>query len=743
MSTQILDASSGDDEDLIDLRELIAVFRRRLRSLVGVGAIAFALVTLVTFQMTPLYTATGTVMIDPRQSQVIDFEAVMSGLSPDSAVVDTEVGIIASRSLAEAVVIHLDLVGDPEFNSSLQTVTGLSAVLLNIKSFVSSLVPTQVIPDFSEVDQTQYDQDRTIGAVLENLSVRRSGLTYIIDISFASENPRKAAQIANAFAELYLRSQLEAKFDATERANDWLNERVGDLREEVRIAELVVESFRAEHGLFDAVGFSLNEQQISDVNAQLVVQRQGLAEARARLEGVTSALARGESADTIGEVLSSDVIRDLRQQQAEISRRTGELSSRYGARHPEILTVQREAADIEAQIGLEIQRIVTGLRNAEAIERRRVASLVASLATMRSELVQDNSAMVTLRELERDAESGRALFEAFLNRFRQTTQQESLTDADARIVSRASIPSVQSSPNVMLNLALGIVLGGIAGVGVIFLLEMFDTGLRTEDDTQKKLHLPHMASIGALSRRELSKLSVKDGRLPSYIAEKPLSVFAEAFRNLRASIKLSDLDAAPKVIAITSALPGEGKTTTAHCLGLVSALANSKTIVIDCDLRRLQLTHSFGIKAQFGLLEVLAGEAKLESALIKDDQNGLTILPLADAVSSPRDVFGTVAFERLLAKLRDQFDLVILDTAPVLAVTDTRTISTKVDGTVFVVKWRKTAAVTASRAIEELQHSNGRVLGVVISQVDMKKQSLYGYAASGYYHQAYQGYYTD
>jgi succinoglycan biosynthesis transport protein ExoP len=736
------DRLANEGDDLIDLRELIAVFRRRLRTLIGVAALVFALVVLITFQMTPKFTAVSEIMIDPQQSQVIDFEAVMSGLSADSAVVDTEVQVISSRSMAEAVAVRLNLVADPEFNGDLVTPEGLAAWIANTKSFIRSLVPTQINERTSFEDVELRTLEATTDAVLDNLSVRRSGLTYIIDISFTSEHPRRAAEIANAFAEEYLLAQLESKFDATERANEWLNERVSALREQVRSSEQAVEVYRTENGLIDAQGVSLNEQQISDINTQIVIQRQGLAEARARLDGVTSALERGAQADTIGEVLASEVIRDLRRQQAEVSRRRSDLATRYGARHPEILTVEREQADIQSQIEQETQRIISSLRNEVAVARQRLQSLEVSLNAARNAMNQDNSALVRLRELQREADSTRALFEAFLNRFRQTTQQESLTDADARIVSRASIPSQQSAPNVMLNLALGIVLGGIAGVGVIFLLAMLDTGIRTEDDIERKIGVPHVASIAFLGAGMLRKLVT--GKDPAaYIRQKPLSAFAEAFRNLRSSIKFADIDQTPKVIVITSALPGEGKTTVSECLAMVSAMSETRTIIVDCDLRRRQMTLDMRLTPDVGLVEVLAGDASLDDAIVPSKSPNLAMLPLVKADFSPRDLFGTVAFDELLVELRDRYDLVILDTAPVLAVTDTKTIARKADGTVFVVRWRKTAAVTARRAIESITKAHGRVFGVALNQIDLKAQSRYGYGASGYYYRSYQRYYSN
>ncbi|MGP1274341.1 MAG: GumC family protein, partial [Caulobacterales bacterium] len=348
-------ASAGleADDDLVDLRQLWRVLRRRLAVFIAVALGIFALAVLVTMQMTPQYTATASVIIDARRSQVIDIEAVLTGVGSDAAALDTEVELIRSRSLAQAVVESLDLVSDPEFNGRLREPSGVGALISGVTGFFSALLPSQVAESTGSPESRELDQ--VTSAVLDRLSARRSGMTYMISISFVSEGPEKAARIANAFADAYLTSQLEAKFEATERANIWLNERLEVLREEVRTDEQAVELYRAENGLLDTGGSTLTEQQISDLNAQLAIQRAELSAAESSLRSVQAQLNQGSSLDTIGEVLRSETIRALRAQQTETSRRRSDLTSRYGPRHPEILAVEREAADLEEQVAREIQ----------------------------------------------------------------------------------------------------------------------------------------------------------------------------------------------------------------------------------------------------------------------------------------------------------------------------------------------------------------------------------------------------
>ena len=732
----------NDGDDLIDLRQLVTVFRRRFWSFIAAGFLVFVAVIVFTLQATPLYTATSSVVLNMREERVVDFESVLSGMPPDSAAVDTEVEILRSRALAEGVVDRLDLVSVPEFNSDLRDPGFMQGLAGGLRNFFSALLPAQTGAG-SDYDQASQARERVVNALMDARSVRRAGLTHVIEISATSEIPRLARDIADAYADAYMVSQLEAKFEATERANSWLDERIQVLREEVRAREQAVANYRNEQGLVDADGATVAEQQVTDINSQLAVQRAELSEARARLDAVRSQIERGVRADTIGEVLRSDVIRELRRQQAEVARRQAEISSRYGPRHPEMLTVDRELADINQQIESEIDRIVANLENEVNVSAQRLRSLEQSLNEARSELATDNSAIVRLRELEREAEASRALFESFLNRFRQTNESGGLAEADARIIAGAAVPQAPSSPNLLLNLALGIVLAGVAGVGVVFALEMLDNGLHSDTDIERNFGLPHIASVPLLKPGLLARFSGVKIDPGDYVIKKPLSSFAESFRTIRSAIRVSGIDGDTKVVAITSALPGEGKTTTTLSLGRISAMAGTKTLIVDCDLRRRLLTKAISDKVEAGLLEVLSGEAQLSDVLVTDPETGMVLLPVRETTFTPRDVFGSRSFIDLLERLRGEYDQIILDTAPVLAVADTREIAGQADAVIVAARWKKSTVGVVRKALLELRASKANVIGVVLNSVDLEAQARYGYDTQGYYYQSYRKYYSN
>ena len=728
---------TGDSlADHFDLRRLFNIFRRRVRLFGAVAALVFLAAIFITFTATPMYTATANVMLDTRQEQVVNIEAVLSGLSADSSVVDTEVEILKSRRLAERVVNALQLSQDPEFNSELAPAGVLSTIKDTVLGVASAATPRD-IPDDPIAQQKA--QERIVDAVLDRLSVRRAGLTYVINVSFESESPTKAATIANKFAELYLLEQLEAKFDATQQANTWLNTRLEGLRQQVLTDEAAVQNYRIANNLLSAAGTNLTETEISNYNQSLAEARAQVAEDEARLSTARSQLARGSSGDDLGEALSSPVIQQLRQQRATVSAKVADLQGRYGERHPEMLTANRQLTDIDGQIQAEIQRIISNLEAQVQVSRQRAAAIGGSLSNARGTLVGNNQAQVRLNELERTAEASRTLYESYLNRYKETSSQQGIEQSDARVVSSATIPTGQSSPKVPLNLALGLVLAMGCGLGAVVLAEMLDSGLATAEDVEHRLDVSYLGAVPLLA-------SVAEGKMGSpidYVIDKPLSSFAEAFRNLRASVIYSRLGEPVKVVAITSSLPGEGKTTTSVCLARSAAQQGLKVILVDCDLRRRSVNRLFGAEPSKGLIEVLAGEATLEEVLTTDQVTGARLLPLAKSSMTPKDVFGSAAMDRLLEDLRRTYDLVILDTAPVLPVADTRVLAPKADVVVFLAHWRKTPQHAIEAAFRLLTGTGAHLAGVALTQVDMKQQSKYGYGDPGYYYAEYKKYYVS
>ena len=722
----------------LDLRAIYRAMRKRLGVIFGIAFGVTALVMVVVFQMTPLYTGEALVLLDRQKTQVVDMRAVMSGLSPDSAAVDSEVEILRSRALAARVIEKLNLTQDPEFNPALRTESVLRWIdpRVWIKFALEDPAPQ------SEEMRQRSELNAVISAFQARTSISRRGLTFVILIGFDSTNPEKAAQIANAIAETYILDQLEAKFDATRQANEWLSRRLTELRGQVRDSERAVEIYRSENGLESASGMTVSEQQLSELNAQLILARADLAEARAKYSRAQQMRSTGGSIESVTAVLQSQTISQLRQKQAELARELANLSTKYGPRHPEIVNAEAQRRDIALQIDAEVGRIMGSIQNDVSVAETRVEALEHSLAEIRGETGIGGQAEVQLRELEREASANRAVYESFLNRFKETSQQEDLQTPDSRVISAATVPLVPSYPRKAFIGAVTAVRALMLGAGVALLLEQLDNGIQTARDVEQELGLPHLVSLPMAPSEKGA-----DGKVmppQEYLLAKPLSAFSESLRSLRSALQLSNVDNPPKVILFTSALPSEGKTTTSVSFARAAAASGLKVVLVDCDLRHPSVHRVFGIaRPEAGLVELLAERLELGSVLIKDPKSELDVVPIASGTANPPDVLGSAQMKLFLSRLKDAYDLVVLDSAPIMPVSDSRVLSKLADETVFVVRWNETPRDAAISAIKELRLYDASIAGVVLSVVNTAKQAKYGYGDGGYYYGKYSRYYVN
>jgi exopolysaccharide transport family protein len=768
LEAEYTDAKPGGgsgDGGPADLKKLYAAFRRRMRLFVAIVAVVFAGFILGPLRSPPVYTGTARVEIDTRKKEVVNIQQVESDLPVNEVnIVDTEVEVLKSRHLADRVVTALHLDQDPEFNPALRKRGFAGTILAGVKAMFA---PPQRLNGPASKLEAQTARERVVDSVLSHLTVRRSGLTYVIDVNFTSRDGAQAAAIANTFADRYLTDQLESKIEANRDANASLSERATEIQQELRKAEDALAQYKISHNLMSAGNETLTQQEISNLDNQMAQAKAAQAEAEAQVRTARAQLAAGSNGSDVSLALVSPVVANLRSQRATISTHLAELSEKYGPLHPELQKTKQQLKDIDAQIQAEVDRVISGLEAQARIAEQRTASLQGTLNQTRGALASNNRTSVDLNDLQRNVDAERALYEAFLTRSKQTSADQGLEATDARVLSRAKIPTRPSAPNVPILLLLALVAGAGLGVGAVVVAEMLDSGFTTGEDVEQRLDIaflgavPHLASVldpappteteQGSKRRRFTFRPLVQALWPQtdpavdpigYAVDKPLSAFTEAFRSLRTSIRYAGLGSGGQVIALTSALPGEGKTTTSVCLGRVAAKAGERVIIVDCDLRRRNVNKVLGVEPGKGLLEVLHGEAELDDVLVQDEASGAWFLPLAQASFTPKLVFGGPAVDTLLDRLRQRFDLVILDTPPVLAVSDARDIAAKADGVIFLARWRHTQQKAIEGALRMIARVDGRLIGVTLTQVDMREQARYGYGDAGYYYGQYRSYYA-
>ncbi|GAO77588.1 MULTISPECIES: polysaccharide biosynthesis tyrosine autokinase [unclassified Sphingopyxis] len=703
---------------LIDLRRVGGVLRRRWMVLCAAMAAAIVIAAAAYIAAEPRYLATAQVALERTAERVINVDSVVPTSDPDSAAVDTEVQALRSPELIGRVVDRLRLARDPAFNNA-----------------AGEGQPTAQ-PDL-------IGRQRAIGTLLGGLTVKRDGLSYAISVSYEGSTPVQAAQIANALVDDYVSGQVGSKTDATQRASKFLEQRLEELRTQLLRAEREVADYRAAHNLFAVSEAStITQQELSGLSTQLAQAKAENAAAQARLSAARAQLAGGRNGEELGDSLDSPVVSQLRAQRAEAGREVAALEKRYGPRHPALMQAQNQLRTADAAIAAEVQRIVANVSIQASIANQRAGSLAGSVAQSQGKLASDNEASVRLGELERNAESSRTLYQAFLDRYRQTVAQAGLEQSDSYIVSRARVPGAPSSPNMLIYAAMAIVGGLGIGVLLVVLLQLLERGIETSDAIEDMLGLSTLASIPDANTLPGYRKLGPPAPPAELLLKRPQSTYAEAFRTLRTSIQFAEAASPIRVVAITSAVPGEGKTTTAMGLARAVAAAGGKVLLIDADARRRASSRQFTDGVTLGLDEVLAGQATLDQAIVKDSLSGAFLLPQridskgVGLTESPR-------LAELIEQVRERYDLVILDTPPVLPVDEARVIASMADGVVLLVRWRKTPSKAVSVALRRLYDVHAEMLGAVLTLVDVREQERAGYEDGGTFMKAYRSYYAD
>lgn len=702
----------------LDVKSLFNVFARRWKLFVAVMIGVLIVAVTASMVMKPVFDATATIRIDPNQKQAIDLEALASGGPPDQALVDSEVKIMQSRDLARAVVRQMGLAKDPEF---------VSAGGLRARLFGQTPAPAEEVATDN---------------VLRHLDVNRQGTTYLVGLRFRASNPAKAANIANAFAREYMLASVRTRIQTAAEQSDWLAKRLDAAGAEAQRADAQLAQYKADKGLVTAAsGGTMTEQQISTLTLQLATAESEAAAARSNYQAARSQMAAG-GLDSVSSVLNSNTITELRRQRADLQRSQAEIDARYGPRHPEAVKVAQQVIGLDKQLRDEAQRIVGGLESDARAAEARAASLRHDVGVLNGQLASNTQASVGADSLQREAEAKRSIFSQLAASAQQVNQQEHASTAQARIVALASVATKPYFPNTTLFAVLGLALGLIFGIAAVFVAELIDGGVRTVEDVERELHANFIASAPLLTEKVLRS----EGRKIApwdYVAARPMSGFAESMRSARSAIKFADLDGRHKVVAITSALPGEGKTVSSVSLARIMAMSGERVILVDCDLRRNALEGLLAETPAMGLIEVLTGAATLEATIKKDTVSGLDVLPLHKAAFTPRDVFGTKAMSELLEILRSRYDHVVLDCPPLLAVNDARVLASLADVVLFVARWSKTPRRAIHTALGHLVNDRSRIAGVMLSMVDTRARVAIGTGDPTYYYGHYRGYYHD
>ncbi|WP_395666254.1 polysaccharide biosynthesis tyrosine autokinase [Methylocella sp.] len=727
------------------LQNALRVVRRQLPIVILIMVCSLALAIFYLVNTPPKFTAMGSMVMDTRKVQVLqEQQTLMGDAQIDAALVQTQVEMLKSDTVALAVIRKLHLIDDSEFVPPPGGKGGL----------LSFFFPPKPEPEKTEAQKEQI----ALGNFLSQLTVSREGLTYVINVGFTSLNPEKSAQVVNALVEAFVASQMDAKYDATRRAGVWLAERIKELRAQAAAAERAVVEFKRINNIVDTGpaaggGKLLNDQQLSELNSQLIIASAATAEAKARLDRINTVMSGSLADASMTDALKSEVIVKLRQQYLDLSQREAILSQRYGANHLATVNLRTQMTEIKRSIQDEMRKIAESYKSDYEIARTREQSLRTSLGDVANLAQASNQAMVQLRELTSNAETARTLYDNFLQRYMEAVQQQDAVPiSETRLISPALPPMLKSSPRTSLTLLLALLGGGVVSFGVAFLREASDGVFRTSDQIEETLRVSCLALApvlkpGARGEGEDSDKPATSSRaLLRTVVDAPFSRYAEAVRSIKIAADLNGALKSHKVIGLTSTLPNEGKSTLASNLAHLISDAGGRVVLVDADLRSPSLSRWLAPDAP-GLIDVVIGNAPLEKTLIPISASHLHFLAAGATAKLPHtnEILASAAMKNVVDQLRASYDYIIMDLSPVAPIVDVRTTGHIIDAYVYVVEWGRTRIDVVERGLSEAQGVYDRLLGVVLNKVDMTAQNRYErYHGNHYYKKYYSKYgYVD
>jgi polysaccharide biosynthesis transport protein len=694
------------DDPRVDLKELIRVVQRRRKSILWTAAVPVLLALLYGLLATPLYTSSTQILIDPRDRRIVTNEVTPEGVAPDGgvAIVESQMLVVTSDIVLRRVIQRQHLDADPEFGGP---PTGLAALVRR------PLAAVGINLDGADSRDVEL---KALRALKKRIGAKRSDKAFVVDVFVSSESRDKAARIADGIAQAYLEDQAEARASASGRASVALGGRLDALRKRVQEAEDQVVQYKEQHKIIAAGGVLVSDQQLSEMTVQLNASRGKTAEARARYEQIMRARKSGIEAGATPEAVLSQTIGQLRTQYAEVARQRAELGAMVGPRHPSIINLDAQIQGVQKLINEELARIAAAAKS--DLERTQASeqALETDLEALKQKAVVNSQASVRLRELEREVDASRAIYQAFLTRARETGEQQTIDNTNARVISKATAPRDKSWPPRLLLLAVALVGGLGIGTGVGLMREYFDESVHSRRALAGVTGLPVLAVAPPLAQRasRWSMASLRARRRHADAqgdAQSQTGLLIAAMRRLRDALFDGEKPQGAHCVLVTSATAAEGRTTVALNLALTTAADGWRVLLVDADRTRGMLSKTLDAAGNAGLFDLIEGRAALASVLLSDTETGLSFLALGNATRAESPNPQEIA-EKLDAA---DFDLVVIDGGAMLADETTRPFAEVADDVVFVVRAGGPRREDITAGLDALRHNARKVRGTVLT----------------------------
>jgi capsular exopolysaccharide synthesis family protein len=727
------------------VRDLSSVLHRRYAIILACTLVGSVIGGVVLRSLPPSYSSESTIVFDARRPRVTDLPSLVAEqtTNPEAAQLRSEVEVLQSQSLASRVIDQLSLLKVPEFQPHASLLAGEGTKVTRaffdwFPNAAARLPFLKARPMPTAANSARLALAYALQVYREHLAVSNDAGSYVIRIRFTSDDPKLSAAIVNAHVQLYLADQVQYKQEVGKEATTWLTGELANLEAKLRTSEEAEQRFRESNLLVQSGGTTLLSEQLKAVNAQIPIADEDLANKEARL-GHAQELLHHDAVDSQSDVLESPVIQRMREDEATLTRRLAELEAVDGEQNPAVVQTRAEVRDIKDEIGRSVARVVKGLENDVDVARRKQADLRDRLAELEKRSVIADRAEGNLSDLKREVSANSSLIEVLLTRYKQVSAQEQIQQPDARVVSVA-LPAVSPSfPRMRVHLPLVFAASLMLGTALAFTLEMTRQGFKGVREVETECDLPSLGSVPAVPRRWRRLAAPHD-----LVIDHPGSRFAEAIGYVRNSIQAHSVAAHTpiKTLLVTSCLPHEGKSVFAVSLARSFTHLGLRTLLIDCDVRNPSVRRL--VNAASGgacLSRVLDRETHWKDAVVRDAISPLEVLGAESPVSAPHTLIASAAMCALIDFCRSQYDVVVLDTPPITAVSDALTLSRWVDATVLTVRWGVTPREIAKTSLNKLFQSGAQLCGAVLTQVDMRR-GIFSRAEIEYYHKKNKRYYA-
>lgn len=712
----------GGDVHILDF---VKILYKRRWSAITVFLLVFVSATLYTLTATRIYEATTQVLIEKENTNVVNFKEAYEQNQVADDYYQTQYKILQSRGLAKRTMDALKLWNDPQF----VVAPAKPSMLSTATDAVSRLLGSGETPNLHDATET-FAQSVAIDRFLSNLTITPVRGSRLVDIKYRSSVPQSTSTIANELARQYIEQSLEFKFLASKEASDWLAQRLAEQRKEVEASEQALQRYREQT---DAVALEDKQnivvQKLADLNSAVTRAKTERLQKEAAYTQIRSVQNNRAALDTIPAILSNGFIQQQKSELADLQRQQAQLAERLGPNHPDMIKLGVAIQSSEAKIQGEIAKVVQAMRNDYEQALAQEQNLTAALDQQKRDALALNRKGIEYGVLQRDAASNRQIFDSLMQRTKETGISGELRTSNIRIVDEAEAPERPISPNVRNNVLLAFVGGLMLAVGLVFSLEYLDNRIKSPNDIKIHLGLPFLGMVPVVSGPASDTPMMNNGI--------PVS-FGEAFRGIRTNVLFSSAEAGCRSLMITSTGPGEGKTVVAANLAVALAQAGQRVLLCDADMRKPRIHDIFSVASEPGLSNLMVGEAKASESVRQTSVPGLWVLAAGKHPPNPSELLGSRRFRDFVVTLRSHFDWIVIDTPPVLAVTDAVVVAHSVTDVVFVVGADMTSRHSAQVALEQIDRARQRVVGVVLNRVDLERNSYY---YSQYYRHEYTSYY--